>query len=350
MKYGISLQRKSIYDHWRDVAKYWKLSPKAKEKLEWMIFYYTVGKENAKYTANYFGISRKTFHKWKARFNSKVIQSLEEKSRKPKQKRKWTVTALEIKRVVILRRRSRCKWGKEKIKREYKRVYGKSLSTNKVQKIVNRFKLFPDFVERKKQVKRLRLKKIKPKTRIHNFKSLYPGTIIWHTDSVVINWYQTRRYIFTALEDRTKVAFARVYESASSRQATDFLKRLIYLTGEKIKVIHSDNGGEFRGEFEKACELMNIKQIYSRVRTPKDNPALERFNYTIQDEWLSVSEAGLDEVREANLDLTEWLIKYNFERPHYSLDYLTPIQYAMANYPEVLPMTPAHTNFCFVVL
>lgn len=88
---------------------------------------------------------------------------------------------------------------------------------------------------------------------------------------------------------------------------------------------------------------MNIKQIYSRVRTPRDNPALERFNYTIQDEWLSVSEAGLDGVEEANLDLTEWLIKYNFERPHYSLDYQTPIQYAMTNYPEVLPMTPSHT-------
>lgn len=231
------------------------MSPKAKEKLEWMIFYYTVGKQDARFTANYFGISRKTLWKWKKRFNSKVIQSLEEKSRKPKQKRRWTVTALEIKRVVILRRASKCKWGKEKIKREYKRIYEESLSTNKIQKIINRFKLFPDFVERKKQVRRLRLKKMKPKTRIHNFKSTNPKTIIWHSDSVVISWYQTRRYIFTALEDRTKIAFARVYESASSRQAADFLKRLVYLTGEKIKVIHSDNGGEFRVNLKKHVNL-----------------------------------------------------------------------------------------------
>jgi len=39
------------------------LSPEAKLRLEWIIFYETVGKKNASKTAKYFGISRKTFIK-----------------------------------------------------------------------------------------------------------------------------------------------------------------------------------------------------------------------------------------------------------------------------------------------
>jgi hypothetical protein len=41
---------------------------KAHERLrvEWMVFYYTAGKENASLTAKHFGISRKTFHKWRS--------------------------------------------------------------------------------------------------------------------------------------------------------------------------------------------------------------------------------------------------------------------------------------------
>ena len=317
----------------------------AKRRLEWIIFYYSVGERNALETSRYFGIAPKTFHKWKARFNPKLIQTLEEKSRCPKKKRVWTVTKEQEQRVIALRLESKSKWGKKKLAKEYLRVYGESISTNKIQKVINVNNLFPDPVERKRKVKRHKQRNLKPKTRINHFRLQYPNQIVWHVDTVQIYWYNTKRYIFTALEDKTKLAFARVYERASSDQSADFLKRLVYLTSNQIKVIHSDNGGEFAKEFERACKQLNIKQIYSRVKTPKDNPALERFNWTVQDEWLSVSETGLDNITQANLDLTQWLIKYNFQRPHQSLDYQTPIQYAQKNYPEVLPMYPSSTQF-----
>ncbi len=343
--YQISLKPRDKFDHWRNLAEYWQLSGGAKQRLEWIIFYHSFGKKNALETARYFGISRKTFHKWKGRFNPKVIQSLEEKSRSPKNKRVWTVTKDEEQKVTTLRLESKSKWGKRKLKREYLRVYGRVISTNKIQKIINKNKLYPDPVERKKKVKKQKSFLLKPKTRIHQFKKEFPNTIVWHVDTVQIWWYGSKRYIFTALEDKTKLAFGRVYETASSKQSTDFLKRLVYLTNDQMRVIHSDNGGEFAKEFEKACISLSIKQIYSRVKTPKDNPALERFNWTIQDEWLSVSEVGLDNTKDANQDLTLWLIKYNFQRPHQSLDYQTPIEYAQLKYPEVLPMYPARTFF-----
>lgn len=341
--YQITLKPRNRYDHWRALADYWMVSSKAKQRLEWIIFYYSIANGSVKETATYFGISRKTFWKWKTRFDPNIVQSLEELSKAPNVKRKWTITSDQEKRVVDLRLESKCKWGKEKLKRQYKAMYQENISTNKIQKIINVNKLYPDLQEHKKKSKRIKARASKPKTRIHEFKKLEPSTIVWHTDSIVIWWYGERRIIFTAIEDKTKLAFARVYKGASSHQAKDFLKRLVYLTGENIRVIHSDNGGEFRGEFERACLDIHIKQIYSRVRTPKDNPFLERFNWTIQDEWLSVSEVGLDEISESNIDLTQWLIKYNFQRPHQALEYKTPIEYAQAYYPQVLPMTTSRT-------
>lgn len=96
---------------------------------------------------------------------------------------------------------------------------------------------------------------------------------LWHIDAIIIWWNGERRIIFTALEDKTKIAFARVYKSNTSSFAEDFLKRLMYLVEGAVEIIHADNGSEFQGDFEKACERLNILQIYSRAHIPKDNPA-----------------------------------------------------------------------------
>ncbi len=337
--------KRSIYNHWRYLADYWYISPQAKQRLEWLIFYYTVGKKNAKLTASYFNISRKTFHKWKKRFNPGLIQSLEEKSRAPHQKREWEVTFVQEKRVVALRKQH-LKYGKKKLKVLYQRKHQESISTWRIERVVRKHNLYPDPEEHKKRLRRRSRRKTRKKMRIHQLEKLGINPQVgklWHTDTIIVWWYGQRRVVFTALEDKIKLGYARAYTHGSSRQAKDFLQRLVYLSNGNIKIIHSDNGSEFAGEFEKACQQLNIQQVYSRVRTPQDNPALERFNWTIQDEWLSLSEMGLDDIQEANLDLTEWLVEYNSFRPHQALDYQTPLEYAQQHYFKVLPMWSART-------
>lgn len=324
---------------WRTLANYWELSHKARQRLEWFIFYYTVGKKNASSTASYFGIAPKTFHFWKKRFALLRIFSLEEHPRSPHHKRPWQVTREQELRIIQLRKQY-IKYGKRKLKILYKRLYLEDISTWKIERVIRKHNLYPDPETHKKRYLRVR----KKKKRIHDI-AFPPGAgKLWHTDTIILWWYGVRRVIFTAVEHHTKLGFARVYRNASSQQAADFLKRLMYLTNGEIKIIHPDNGSEFAGEFERACKELNIEQVYSRVRQPKDNPALERFNWTVQDEWLSLSEVGLDDVQEANTDITDWLIEYNSIRPYESLDYKTPIEYAQFNYFKELPMYPARTN------
>jgi len=305
-----------------------------------MVFYYFEAKKSGAKTARHFGIARQIFVKWKKRFKSNDLISLEDKSRKPHHKRCWTVTDEEEKNIILLRKKH-MKWGKDKLQRRYRKVFSIHISTNKIQKVINKYNLYPDPTDHKKKLKR-RLKR-RNKIYIHTFEKEKKLGFLWHTDSVIIWWYGARRVIFTAIEECTKIAYARAYTTNSSKNAKDFLERLLYLANSQVRHIHHDNGSEFYGQFEEACNELGIQQIFSRARTPKDNPALERFNWTIQDEWLSQSLYGLDDIPLVNHDLTTWLIEYNNIRPHKSLDYLTPVEYAVKTF-EVSPMWASRTK------
>ncbi len=320
------------------------LSLKVQEKLEWIIFYNTIAKKNALYTASYFGVSPKTLHKWLKRFNEKNLNTLEEQSRRPLKLRGWMVTKEEEANIVDLRK-DNLELGKAKLKVLYKREYKEHISTWKIERVVRKYNLYPDPVKHEYQVEKRknRKNKIRINTIKEQLKQVKEFGFLWHIDAIIIWWYGQRRIIFTAIEEITKIAFGRVYKTNTSGFAEDFLKRLVYLTEGRVNIMHQDNGSEFQGAFERACQTLGILQIYSRPHTPKDNPALERFNNTIQYEWLEYSETGLDDIEESNKDLTNWLIKYNSYRPHQALDYKTPLEYAQETFFQVLPMWSAST-------
>ena len=56
----------------------------------------------------------------------------------------------------------------------------------------------------------------------------------------------------------------------------------------QIHTIQTDNGSEFKGYFDKAIEeLENTKHVWSYPKSPKTNGYVERFNWTIQDEFIN---------------------------------------------------------------
>jgi len=328
---------------WRKVADILKLSKTAKLRLEWIIYNYQGN--SVQHTCRHFGISRKTFYKWFKQFDEDNIYSLrklEDKSKAPKQVRQLEITPLEELRVIKLRKKY-MQYGKMKLVKKYKQAYAEEISSWKIQRVISKHKLYRNPKKTAQIVKKRKRAGKKKRITELNLKNLAwykkrAGYIIC-LDTVEIRYAGLKRYIFTAIDKYGKVGFARMYKSKSSTNSADFLYRLYFLMDGKIPRVGHDNGSEFAKEFKKACEKLNIEQYHSRVRTPKDNPDNERFNQTLQTEFINFGNFNTNPDI-FNKDLTEWLIEYNFHRPHETLKYETPLDFS-----KVLPMwsscTPA---------
>lgn len=320
------------------------LSDKAQLKLEWIIFYHTQGKSCATGTAKHFGITRKTIHKWLSRFDERNLLVLEEKSRAPDNIRQREINFMQRGRIRKLRSKH-IRWGKMKLKRRYFKIYHEHISSWKIQKVIEDEKLYFNQAEHQKKEKKRKQARKHPKKRITEFKKKNIPNHLWHIDTVVFTLTEGGyRYLITTIDEVTKLAFARLYGTHSSKQAADFLKRLTYLTEGGIMNLHHDNGSEFEKDFKRACRQLKLPQWYSRPHTPKDNPVLERFNRTIQEEFIEIIDIGLENIPLFNNKLLDFLIEYNNVRPHQALDYLTPLEYIDLNHTEVSPMSPSSTR------
>lgn len=313
------------------------LSREAAQRLKWFDYYRNTG--DASLTCRHFDISRKTFYKWRARYDPHNLVTLEDRDRAPVQRRQREISPLQESRIVALRR-ERIRYGKMKLARRYEQRYGETISTWKIQKVIEKRNLYYNPVKTAKIAKKRR-NSIK-KRRITELKKKKRTGFLICLDVIVIHWNGCKRYIFTAIDHYSKIAFARMYTTKSSFNGQDFLQRLYVLFDQKIENLQTDNGSEFLGMFGKACEELGIAHYFSRVRTPDDNPVDERFNRTLREEFIQLGNFTPDPVR-FNRDLTEWLVEYDFYRPHQTLDYMSPMEFHHT-YHKVLPMYSSRTH------
>ena len=324
-------------ERWRKLAETLNLSAEAKLRLEWMIFYEIACDKDAYLTAKHFGVAPKTFYKWHKRFKDGRVRNLEEYSRTPTKKRRSTITLTEEIRVKELRTQH-LHWSKKKLSKIYETVYHEKISAYKVQVIINKHNLYPDKVKHEKLKKKL--KRNEGKNRIQKLDIKEEHWFLFHLDTIVFYWQHLKRYVLTATDHTGKIAYARMYTTKSSASAKDFLYRLHYLIDAPIANIQTDNGSEFYDQFEEALTLLKITHWFSRPHTPEDNAVAERFNQTIQEEWINDGYFTTN-IHKFNKELTKWLIEYNFVRPHVTLDYMTPIEYledTLEKQQKLLPM------------
>lgn len=333
-----------------------ELSYKAKIRLAAIELYYRV--KNVSLVCRLFNLSRKTFYKFLKRFekSGRRLFLLEDLPKTPKQKRKTTLdikTELDIKHL----REKYQTIGKKKLQILFQKEYGYFVSQNHISYVIKKYNLYFDIKKAKrirtkkmknKGIKKIRINKVRPKNFISKNKPFFfccDTVVLYLPDGV-------KRYILTAIEYEKKIAYAYCYSSKSSLSAFDFILRLSLLVNGKIAGILSDNGSEFAKYFDEACKKLNIVHIFTRIKTPKDNSIDERFNRTLQEEFLEVDEyfeplLAFPDLTEVNKRLTEWLIFYNLKRPHCSLNYQAPIEW-YNNYchkeKEVLPMYPTYTT------
>jgi len=327
----------SKYERWRKVAKILGVSRPARQRLEWIIYYQQQG-GNASLTCRHFGMARKTFYKWVGEFDEDNLYSLyrlEDKSKAPQHVRQREITPTQETRIIALRK-EKMVYGKMKLKKIYERKYKETISSWKIQRVIQVYGLYrnPRKVTRvATKRKRSRSQQKKKLTELNDLRwyQKKAGYIIC-LDVVAVWWNGTKRYFFTAIDKYGKVGFARMYRNKSSQSARDFLLRLLYLTNGDLPRVGHDNGSEFKKLFGHTCQELKIEQYWSRPRTPKDNPDNERFNRTLREEFLAEGNFNPDPVI-CNQRLTAWLIEYNFIRPHESLKYQTPVERS-----KVLPM------------
>jgi putative transposase len=313
------IARVDKYNLWRKIAKD-KLSAKACLRLEWIIFYYTASKENASNTAKHFGIPRSMFYFWFNRFNETRLETLEDKSSKPKNTRRWQPNPITLVRMIKLRKKY-IHWSKIKLAKVYEDRYGEKISSWQFQRVIKEFNLYPP---RKSRI----YGKNGAKKQLINFEFRQSAKNLFSIDTKVLYLFGLKFYIVCAVSHISKIAYARVYRSHSSATTADFLNRLEYLVGkDSMAIILTDNGSEFQKNFSHTCKQKNIQRYYSRPRTPKDNPEVERFIKTLIYEWLNDGHCSSDITR-FNRYVSDWLIIYNIQRPHQKLNYLTPLQYA----------------------
>ena len=93
------------------------------------------------------------------------------------------------------------------------------------------------------------------------------------------------------------------------------------------KHIRSDNGPEFIAyAMQDWLREQQIRTLYIKPGSPWEQAHIESFHDKLRDELLNRELFG--SLREAQVVLESWRCEYNEQRPHSSLGYQTPSEYA----------------------
>lgn len=143
----------------------------------------------------------------------------------------------------------------------------------------------------------------------------------------------TRLRILTVMDEYTRQGLAiDVASSFPAHRVIDVLARLV-AEHEAPGFMRSDNGPEFVALILTAwLAKQAIGTAYIEKGSPWQNGFGESFNGTVRDECLNMH--LFRSVAEARLRLKAFQHEYNTERPHSSLKYLTPVEFAQAWKPE----------------
>ena len=118
----------------------------------------------------------------------------------------------------------------------------------------------------------------------------------------------------------------KVGRSITSEDVIDTLVELFAMRGVP-SAIRSDNGPEFVARaIQEWLQRLRIETLYIAPGSPWENGYAESFHSKLRDEFLS--QEVFESVRSARRQTSAWREDYNDHRPHSSLGYLTPGEYA----------------------
>ena len=150
----------------------------------------------------------------------------------------------------------------------------------------------------------------------------------WAMDFVSDQLFDGRRFrSLTLIDSYTRECLA--IHADKAIRGTDVVDTLEHLkrTRGVPQVIRVDNGPEF---ISKALDLWayqeGVRLHFSRPGKPTDNATIESFNGTFRNECLQTH--WFLSLEDARSKIETWRIEYNEYRPHSSLGYKTPSEFA----------------------
>ena len=187
-----------------------------------------------------------------------------------------------------------------------------------------------DIQARKKRRKRAG-KTAERRRKPYNLRATEPNQII-EFDMKHIHLPGKKLYALCGIDQYTRRPEVHISSSCSSLAGKTALQKITQRFGKHISIVN-DNGSENMGEAERWLSDENIRQYWCRANKPKDKPFIERFIGTLQTECLDYHYEPLD-VHELQDIVDQWIFKYENQRPHEGLDFLTPKQFEATFYTQ----------------
>jgi putative transposase len=300
-----------------------------------------------------FGVSRSTVYLWKQVLAAKDgrISSLAPASKAPVTRRKRNTNSL-IQDYIVWQRNEHPRLGKAKLREGLKPICTTAgincPSVSTIGRVINDLKAQGRLVKGKRLSNYARTRHLTvtthkariKKDRRGDYYPLVPGDLI-QLDCVIKFINGIRRYVISAIDYRSQFAFSMGYSSLSSAKAKDFLDKFIAVAPFELKRVQTDNGSEFYKLFHESCESLGLTHYWNYPRSPKMNAKIERYNRTIQEEFIDyhLDDMAYD-LGSFNYQLVDWLLWYNTERPHWTLKLKSP----MNNLLELLQLPTPQSN------
>ena len=317
---------------WNDMIRFrYMITEQAKQRVRILVFWERHGNDATKEA---FDISTRTLFRWAQALKKGTgkLEALNPGNRAP-QKRRTRKVPVQIKERIITLRREHPRLGKEKVHSILKNegyvgsvsTAGRIIGDLKKQGMLPKHANLTVSGRTGKLIERI----YKPRTKLRRPK----GHRVLEADTVVRFIDGTKRYILTSIDIEKRTAFAGAYTNHGSKSAADFLQKTRMVLPFCPNDVQTDNGSEFALHFHSAVKEIGL-HFNTHPRSPKENAHIERFNRTLNEEFLIYHRELLrDDVAEFNKQLIEWLIWYNAERPHFALGQVSPFRYMMSSLP-----------------
>ena len=158
--------------------------------------------------------------------------------------------------------------------------------------------------------------------------------VCWSIDFMSDALTDSRRFrTFNVIEDFNREALEiEIDFNLPAERVTRVLDRLVELRGAPKK-LRMDNGPEFTSvKLKEWCKENKVKDDFIEPGKPAQNAYIERFNRSYRQGVLNMY--LFDSLEDVRMITKEWIRKYNHERPHDSLEKMTPAEYMAKKSPE----------------